>query len=338
VSSSATPRPSAATARARIVVTEAGLASDPVATMAAEIRAGLLAPLPSLPSKYFYDARGAALFEAITALPVYDLLRNEDAILAARAPEIAARVRPRTVLELGSGSGRKTTRIVEAAAATGRLERLAFVDVHREGLLEALGRFGDAFPSLALEAIVGDFTTDVPRVGRRDDTLVLFLGSTIGNLHPSREAPALLRDVAGILGPGGAFLCGFDLLRDRRELVLAYDDPDGVTAAFNRNILAVVNARLGATFDPDAFDHVARWDEGEGWIEMRLRARRAMAVDMPRAGITFRCAAGDELRTEICAKWTRARVEGLAAGTGLALAEWFTDPKGRFADALFVPA
>lgn len=312
-----------------------GLGRDDVEAMAAEVRAGLASAPPTLPSKYFYDARGAALFDAITELPEYDLMRNEDSILAAHADEIARLVRPREILELGSGSGRKTTRLVDAALAAGRLEALSLFDVHREGLSDALTRFGAAAPRLALHGIVGDFTRDLVRIAPADERLVLFLGSTIGNLDPEREAPALFASVARTLGRGGAFLCGFDLEKDRREVVAAYDDAAGVTAEFNRNILRVVNARLGATFQPGAFDHVALYDEARGWIEMRLRARRAMEVAIARADFTFRCEAGAEIRTEISAKWTRERVERTARGSGLTLARWFTDPRGRFADGLF---
>lgn len=308
-----------------------------MAAMADEVRAGLSFELPWLPSKYFYDAKGAALFDEITELPEYDLLRNEDAILAAHAAGIAGEVRPREILELGSGSGRKTARLVEASLAAGRLATLSFLDVNRDGLADALGRFGVAHPGLGLDALVGDFMRDLGRIPRRDDVLVLFLGSTIGNLDPRTEAPVLLRDVARVLGRRSAFLCGFDLVKDRAELELAYDDPRGVTAAFNRNILAVVNARLGATFEPDAFDHVAFFDAERSWIEMRLRACRAMTVEIPGASFTFRCRAGDEIRTEISAKWTRNRVERALAGTGLAISRWLTDPRGRFADALILP-
>jgi L-histidine N-alpha-methyltransferase len=306
--------------------------------MADEVRTGLSSDPPWLPSKYFYDAKGAALFDEITELPEYDLLRNEDAILAAHAGAIARETKPRAILELGSGSGRKTARLVEAALAAGRLASLAFLDVNRDGLADALGRFGVAHPSLGLEALVGDFTRDLERVPRRDEVLVLDLGSTIGNLDPRTEAPALLRDVARVLGRGSAFLCGFDLVKDRAELELAYDDPRGVTAAFNRNILAVVNARLGSDFEPDAFDHVAFFDADRSWIQMRLRARRAMSVEIPGASFTFRCGAGDEIRTEISAKWTRDRVERALTGTGLAISRWLTDARGRFADALIVPS
>ncbi len=306
--------------------------------MADEVRAGLSAVEPWLPSKYFYDARGAALFDAITELSEYDLLRNESEILASNAASIARTSMPREILELGSGSGRKTEYLVNAAIAAGHLTTLSFLDVNREGLADALSRFGVAHPSLALSALVGDFTRDLGRVPRRDGVLVLFLGSTIGNLDPVREAPALFRDVARVLGRGSAFLCGFDLVKDRREMELAYDDPQGVTADFNRNILRVVNARLGADFEPEAFDHVAFFDPERSWIEMRLRARRPMTVRIPGAAYTFRCETGDEIRTEISAKWTKPDVERALAGTGLALSRWMTDPRERFADALITPA
>jgi L-histidine N-alpha-methyltransferase len=303
--------------------------------MAREVAASLRDRPPWLPSTYFYDDRGSALFEAITRLAVYYPTRTEAAILDARADDLVGPVAPREVLELGSGSGRKTRRIVEAARRAGRLERLAFFDVHRAGLAAALA--AHAAPGLALRGYVGDFTTDLGAVAPAPGRLVVFLGGTVGNLHPDLEVPAFLRRVRGLLEDDGALLLGVDLEKDVGVLERAYDDPEGVTAAFNRNVLHVVNRVLGADFAPDTFAHVAFWDPARRWIEMQLRATVAARVVVPRAGVAITLAPGDRLRTEISAKYTRASLEARLPGTGLRLEAWTTDPQGAFALARLRP-
>ncbi len=310
---------------------------DGRAAMADEVRAGLTAvPLPTLPSKYFYDARGGALFDEITRLPEYYLTRAEIGILEREAGGIAARAHARHLLELGSGAGTKVRLLLDALARAGPLESCTLVDLNRAALDAALRSLAGSHPRVALRGIVADFVTGLAAAGPGGSRMVAFLGSTIGNLHPT-EVPAFFRRVRAILAPGDAFLLGVDLVKDPARLEAAYDDAAGVTAEFNRNILRVVNARLGADFDPSAFDHVAFFDAEAGWIEMRLRAVRAMRVRVPAAGLDLAFAKGDEIRTEISCKYTRGRLESLASGTGLAVDEWHPDAEGLFAVALLRP-
>jgi L-histidine N-alpha-methyltransferase len=175
---------------------------------------------------------------------------------------------------------------------------------------------------------------DLDSIGPGGDRLIAFLGSTIGNLHPDDEVPAFLRRVAGQLAPGDAFLLGVDLVKDTATLEAAYNDTQDVTAEFNRNILRVLNERFGADFDPDQFDHVAFYDEARAWIEMRLRARRAMRVRVPAAGLTLSLSRGEEIRTEISCKYTLGTLQARARGAGLWVERWLTDPEPVFGLAL----
>jgi L-histidine N-alpha-methyltransferase len=304
------------------------------ARMAAEVRAGLRGrPLPSLPSKYFYDDRGGALFDEITRLPEYYLTRTEEALLPTVARDVVARVRPRHLIELGSGVGGKVRTLLDAMSATGILESCTLLDISERALSDSLRQFRSERPGLRTAGIVGDFLTDLPAVGPGTSRLIAFLGSTIGNIHP-RDVPAFFRSAAAILAPGDAMLVGFDLVKDRARLEAAYNDGKGVTAEFNRNILRVMNARLGADFDPSAFDHVAFYDAERSWIEMRLRARGACRARVPGAEVELTLPAGGEIRTEISCKYTKTAVEALLASTGLALEEWRTDPEPLFALAV----
>jgi L-histidine N-alpha-methyltransferase len=194
------------------------------------------------------------------------------------------------------------------------------------------------YPGLDVRGVVGDFVEDLEAIGPGGDRLIAFLGSTIGNLHPEHEVPTFLRRVASRLAPADAFLLGVDLVKDKATLEAAYNDAQGLTAEFNRNILRVVNRRFGADFDPDAFEHVAFYDEERAWIEMRLRARRPLTVRVRAARTTLTLARGAEIRTEISCKYTREALEASARGTGLAVAEWFTGPERLFGLALMRPA
>jgi L-histidine Nalpha-methyltransferase len=304
------------------------------ARMAAEVREGLLArPLPYLPSKFFYDERGSALFDEITRLPEYYLTRTEESILPLAARDAVARLRPRHLIELGSGLGRKVRILLDAMAQAETLASCTLLDVDAAAISESLGRLADERPGLEATGIVGDFLTDLGALDRGPSRLVAFLGSTIGNILPA-DVPGFLRSAAAILAPGGGMLIGLDLVKDRARLEAAYNDRRGVTAEFNLNILSVVNARMGADFDPAAFEHLAFYDSERSWIEMRLRARRACRVRVPAAEIELSLRAGDEIRTEISCKYTRRTLEAMVRGTGLALAEWRTDPKSLFALAL----
>jgi L-histidine N-alpha-methyltransferase len=302
--------------------------------MAREVREGLLSDPPAIPSKYFYDARGGLLFDRITTLPEYYLTRAEAEILEATVDDMVAGAGARELFELGSGLGVKTRTLLDAIARGRRGPRsCVLLDVDEAALRRSLAGLAAADPALRARGIVGDFLRDLPRVGGGGGRLMALLGSTIGNLHPAR-VPGFFADAARALATGDAFLVGLDLVKDTRRLEAAYNDAEGVTAEFNRNALRVVNARLGADFEPEAFAHLAFYDRANDWIEMRLRAVRATAVTIPRAAVSRRFARGDEIRTELSCKFTRPRLAGMLPGTGLALERWETDARGDFALAL----
>ena len=302
--------------------------------MAEEVREGLESrPLPMLPSKYFYDERGGALFDEITRLPEYYLTRTEEALLPAVAREVVQQVRPRNLVELGSGVGGKVRVLLDAMDEAGTLQSCTLLDISESAIANSLSQLRSERPRLKTAGVVGDFLTDLRAVGPGESRLIAFLGSTIGNIHP-QDVPAFFRSAAAILAPGDAVLVGLDLVKDRARLEAAYNDARGVTAEFNRNILRVMNTRLGADFDPAAFDHVAFYDAERAWIEMRLRARHPMLVRVRGAGVELSLPAGGEIRTEISCKYTRPALEGALSGTGLMLDEWRTDPDSLFALAL----
>ena len=305
----------------------------------ADALSGLTSEPKSLPPKWFYDAQGSALFEKITALREYYPTRAEREILHATAAGIAGQTRARTLVELGSGSSEKTRLLLDALRAAGTLRGYVPVDVSEPALVAAGTALSAEYPGLDVRAVVSDFTE---HLGLPDDgdapapRLIAFLGSTIGNLVPTERASFLARLRAG-LRPGDFFLLGTDLVKDPATLVAAYDDCSGVTAAFNKNVLAVLNSELGADFDLDAFEHVAAWDAEAEWIEMRLRSLADQVVHLPAIGLGVRFAAGEEMRTEISAKFRRAGVESELAAAGFAMRSWWTDSAGQFGLSLSVP-
>jgi L-histidine N-alpha-methyltransferase len=313
------------------------------ASLRADALAGLTATPKSLPPKWFYDAQGSALFEKITELPEYYPTRAERAILRAVAPEIAALTGATALVELGSGSSEKTRLLLSALRDAGSLRGYVPVDVSESALVAAGDALAAEYPGLAVHAVVADFEQylGVPSDAEGDagdgPRLVAFLGSTIGNMVPAERA-AFLRRVRAQLRPGDAFLLGTDLVKDPTVLVAAYDDSAGVTAAFNKNVLAVLNAELGADFDLDAFDHVAVWDANREWIEMRLRAASAQQVRVGDLGLTVLFAAGEEMRTEVSAKFREAGVRAELTAADLAMRSWWTDEGGQFGLSLAVPA
>ncbi len=300
--------------------------------MAREVRASLLLPLPELPSKYFYDDRGSRLFEEITRLPEYYPTRTEIGILERIAPAVLALAHPRELVELGSGSGRKIRLLLDAARRQGT-RRLVFFDINEAFVRDSLARLRADYPGLVGRGIVGDFSVGLAPLGPGGGRLLLFLGGTIGNFHPD-VVPPFFADASRHLAPGDCFLVGVDLVKDVARLEAAYNDSRGVTAEFNRNILRVMNRRLGANFVPEAWDHVAFFDRERAWIEMRLRASSAQAVRVPAAGVVREFARGDEIRTEISCKYTRGTLEAMLAGSALSLERWFTDAESLFALAL----
>jgi L-histidine Nalpha-methyltransferase len=308
-------------------------------SLRADALAGLSATPKSLPPKWFYDAQGSALFEKITELPEYYPTRAERAILTAVSGEIAALSGARELVELGSGSSEKTRLLLDALREQGTLRSYLPVDVSESALVLAGDALAVEYPGLRVHAVVADFEEHLglpvgaPGGGPR---LVAFLGSTIGNMVPA-ERVAFLTRVRSQLRPGDTFLLGTDLVKDPKVLVAAYDDSAGVTAAFNKNVLAVLNAELGADFDLDAFDHVAVWDARNEWMEMRLRSVADQVVHVPAIGLTVRFADGEEMRTEVSAKFRRPGVERELAAGGFAMRSWWTDPAGQFGLSLSVP-
>jgi len=308
-------------------------AAPSLSRMAAEVRAGLEAHPRTLPSKLFYDDRGSALFEAITQLPEYYQTRTEEALLARLAGTLAAETSPDEVIELGSGAGRKVPLVLEAIARAGRPVRLTLFDINARFARACAARLAASHPGLRAGAVVGDFTTDLEALGRAARRLVILFGGTLGNLHP-REVPGFLTRLARQIGAGSHFLVGVDTVKDPARLEAAYNDAAGVTAEFNLNVLRHVNRALGADFDLAAFAHRAFWDPERQWIEMRLVARTRTVVTIPGALMTLRLRAGEEIRTEISCKYTRATFSALLPGTGFSLARWDTDHEGLFALAL----
>ena len=214
-----------------------------------------------------------------------------------------------------------------------RLERCLLLDISPHFLDEAARSLAEAFPLVSVRGVVGDFLDDLALLGPGGDRLAVFFAGTIGNVHPA-EVPAFLARMAEQLAPRDGFLVGIDLVKDVGRLEAAYNDAAGVTAAFNRNILRVLNRRLGADFDPEAFEHVAFYDRANAWIEMRLRSSRLQRVRIPGACLELAFEPGDEIRTEISCKYTRASFEALLPGTGLGLDHWYADPENLFALAL----
>jgi L-histidine N-alpha-methyltransferase len=301
--------------------------------LAQDVREGLTADPKWLPPKWFYDARGSELFEEITRLPEYYLTRAESEILERLTPGLAEWLRPAELVELGSGSSRKTRMLLEAMHRHRGGRRYAPLDVSADALEGAAAALTASYPWLEFEGFVGDFTADLPRVPREGRRLLAFLGSTIGNLDTGQRA-ALLRGVAASLRPQDRFLLGVDLVKDPAVLVAAYDDAAGVTAEFNRNMLRVLNRELGAGIPLDAFEHVALWGPEHARIEMRLRALRDLTVRFPTLDLEVHFAEGEQLRTEISCKFTRGQVERELAGAGLLLESWHQDSGNRFACAV----
>ncbi|WP_338784722.1 L-histidine N(alpha)-methyltransferase [Streptomyces sp. DG1A-41] len=302
------------------------------AALRADVHRGLTGRPKTLPPKWFYDAHGSDLFEKITALPEYYPTRAEREILLARSGDIAAAARARTLVELGSGSSEKTRHLLDALTD---LHTYVPVDVSESALTQAGQALAAERPGFDVHALIADFTAELTLPDTPGPRLVAFLGGTIGNLLPAERA-AFLASVRALLAPGDALLLGTDLVKDEEVLVRAYDDAAGVTAAFNKNVLTVINRELGADFEPAAFDHVALWDAEHEWIEMRLRSRTAQTVKVPALGLAVDFAADEELRTEVSAKFRQEGVRTELSAAGLDLAHWWTDEAGRFALSLSV--
>jgi L-histidine N-alpha-methyltransferase len=292
---------------------------------------GLTRPFKELPPKHFYDARGADLFDQICELPEYYPTRAERSILESSAQEIAALTGAVELVELGSGTAAKTRVLLDALSDAGTLARYVPVDVTETMVRECAIALTEEYPGLRVHGVIGDFERHLDLLPAAEGPrIVAFLGGTIGNFPPGSRR-RFLREIAGLLGPDDFLLMGTDLVKDPSVLEAAYDDAAGVTAEFNRNVLSVLNRELDADFDPGDFEHVAIFDRDHEWIEMRLRSRREHTTHVRALGLDVHFDAGEELRTEISAKFTPERLEGDLAAAGLELASWMTDPEGLFA-------
>ncbi len=301
------------------------------AVLEADVRAGLSATPKTLPPKWFYDARGSRLFDAITRLPEYYPTRCERTILEARAPEIAAASRADTLVELGSGTSEKTRVLLDAMHGAGTLRRYVPFDVDETVLAKAGQAIASQYAGISVHAVVGDFEHHLPLLPVAGRRMIAFLGGTIGNLVPE-ERTRFLRTLTATMAPGDSLLLGTDLVKDEGRLIAAYDDSSGVTAQFNRNVLRVIARELGAEVDPDSFDHVAVWDRDNEWVEMRLRSRWSQVLRVLDLTVLF--ARGEEMRTEVSAKFRREGVARELAAAGLGLRCWWTDPAGDYALSL----
>ena len=303
-----------------------------------ELLAALRARPRSIPSKHFYDERGLALFDEITELPEYYPTRTERAILERVAPEVARTTGAAELVELGSGSATKTRLLLDALHAQGTLRLYVPVDVNEASLARVGDELVRDYPGLRVHGVAADFLGPLAPLPVLDDEgerrLAIFLGGTLGNLRPADEAPAFLARLRAALAPGDWFLLGVDLVKDVATLEAAYDDAPGVTAEFNRNVLRVVNRLLRADFDPARFRHRAFYDRERDWIEMRLVAECAQTVRLGSSGETLHLLDGEEIRTEISAKYTRERAEALLRETGFAPRQWHTDEREWFGVAL----
>jgi L-histidine N-alpha-methyltransferase len=322
-------------AAAEAIEIEVHLRADGGAGMARDIRLGLTAKPKELAPKYFYDERGSQLFERITELDEYYPTRAEREILSQRSGEIvAAAGEPGTLVELGSGSAAKTRHLLSAMRDAGCLATYVPVDISEEITHETAEALVEEYPGLTIRGLVCDFEHDLERIPNGGGgRLVAFLGGTIGNLYPDARRDFLAR-IAALLAPGDRILLGTDLVKDSGRLEAAYDDSGGVTAEFNKNVLLVLNREFGGDFDPERFEHVARYDAAATRMDIRLRSLDDQSVRLDGLDLTVRFAAGEEMRTEISTKFTREGLEGVYREAGLSPDGWFTDRAGDYALSL----
>ena len=300
-----------------------------------DVRDGLQSSPKTLPPKWFYDSVGSDLFDQITRLPEYYPTRAEAEILRARSAEIAAATGADTLVELGSGTSEKTRVLLDALDQAGLLRKFVPFDVDASILSQASAAIQQEYPGIEIAAVCGDFEkhlAEIPSQGRR---LFAFLGSTIGNLQPDVRSE-FLTALASALEPGDSLLLGTDLVKDVGRLVKAYDDAAGVTAQFNRNVLAVVNRELDADFDVDAFRHVAAWNSDEERMEMSLQVDQLQKVYVRALDLAVEFAAGEQVLTEVSCKFRREKVATELAQAGLHQTQWWTDTAGDFGLSLSV--
>ncbi len=307
-------------------------------SMAEDVRYGLTQPSKKLPPKYFYDSTGSALFDEITRLPEYYLTRVELGILDGVAEELMAEVKPAQIVELGSGLSTKVRRLLDTAGARQHLARYVPFDVDESVIDSSIESVSVLYPELATSGVVGDFERHLDQVPERFGTrLVVFFGSTIGNLDPDQRR-AFLDDTRRLLASEDRLLLGIDLVKERDVLEAAYNDSAGVTARFNQNILRVINRGLDANFEPTCFEHEAFFNEQESRIEMHLRPYTHQVVDLGELAMTVEVSPNETIWTESSYKFTRGSVDDVLGEAGLEIERWMTDDIGRFALVLARPA
>jgi L-histidine Nalpha-methyltransferase len=317
------------------ITIESWLSEADERSLANDVLDGLTRPFKELPPKHFYDTRGSELFDQICDLPEYYPTRSERAILTAQATAIVRDTGAGELVELGSGSAEKARILLSAMEEAGTLQRYVPVDVSESVVHAAAQELVSDYDSLTVHGVIGDFERHLEHVPEPDGAprLVALLGGTIGNFPPGTRR-GLLRKIAGLLGARDHLLLGTDLVKKPEIIEAAYDDGQGLTAEFNRNVLHVINRELDADFIPEQFDHIAFFDRRHEWVEMRLRARRPCTVLIAALGLRVDFAAGEEIRTEISAKFTRDRVTADFEAAGLRLERWYTDGARRFALSL----
>jgi L-histidine N-alpha-methyltransferase len=286
-----------------------------------------------LPAVWLYDERGSLLFDEITRLPEYYPTDAEREILAARAAEIAALTKGRTLVELGAGTSEKTLLLLDALSAAGTLERFVPLDVSEEVLRASAEAIADRYPAIGVHGIVGDFERDLAALPPGDGRVIAFLGSTIGNLYPARRAK-LLRAIAAALAPGDSFLLGVDLVKDPAVIERAYNDSQGITEEFVRNGLTHANRELKADFVQERYAFDAHWDAEHEWMDIGFNAVEAHTVHIAELEVEFALAEGERLRVEVSSKFRREGIEAELADAGLRTTGWWTDEASRFAVVL----
>ena len=313
-------------------------APEALAEFIADVRAGLgRAGQKELPPKYFYDEVGSALFDVITLLPEYGLTRADARLLRRHAPELAERLPgPVIVAELGSGSGKKTRWVLEALAARQPLSYYP-IDISSAALLHCAEQLGQ-IPGVSVTPIEDSYLKGLQAVAARRPAgarlLVLFLGSTIGNIHRA-ETQTFLGQLRQELAPGDALLLGTDLEKPVGDLLRAYDDPLGVTKAFNLNLLGRMNRELGGDFALPRWAHEARWNVEERRVEMHLHSLEEQTASLPRAALTVRFRRGETIWTESCYKFNTAEVSAMGEGAGFRVEAQWVDSEWPFAETLF---
>jgi L-histidine N-alpha-methyltransferase len=321
-----------------LVHVDSWLSEDDERSLANDVLDGLTKPFKELAPKHFYDARGSELFEQITEQPEYYPTRTELAILRENAGTIVSTTGAGELVELGAGASDKARILLDAMRDAGTLRRYIPLDVSQTVVEDAARTLTEDYVGLQVYGLVGDFERHLEHVPDREGVprLVALLGGTIGNFPPGTRRNVLSK-IATLLGPDCRLLLGTDLVKDPRIIEAAYNDAAGITAEFNRNLLYVLNRELGGDFQPESFEHIAFYDRRNEWVEMRLRATRAMTVYIADLDLRVEFAAGEELRTEISAKFTPAHVEADLEAAGLELERWFTDEQDLFAVSMARP-